>query len=158
MPFPLGHLSRRFFQVIRAKPPTPGEQVTVSRLLEPAEAGLFWAQAPNDQRHAIETMQRLSATVDDPVALRAALLHDVGKADPYLGPFGRVFATVCDALGLRLNGRYLAYRRHGASGAALLEAVGAPGLVVDFARRHPEEDPGGYDPAVWRALLVADEV
>lgn len=154
----LRHLSRRFFQVIRAKGLTPSEQSVVNSALRPAEARLFWAQSSPDQRHAYETMQRLAATVDDPVACRAALLHDVGKASSALGPLGRVWATVLDAARLPLSGRMRAYRRHGPTGAALLAEIDAPTLVVEFAKRHSEPDPAGQDPLLWRALLDADDV
>ncbi len=156
MQFPLAHLSRRFYEVVTARALSVSEQAEVRHILDEAEHEPFFAQARADQRHAYDTLVRLRKVIDDPIAHRAALLHDVGKAAPYIGPVRRVVATVLDAARLPLMGSLRAYRRHGALGAARLEALGCPALVVDFARRHPDPDPQGNDPALWAALLAAD--
>lgn len=154
--FPFAHLVRRFFGFVRARPLSPGEQQTVAGYLTPAERPLFWAQAAADQRHAYDTMRRAAQHAGDRQVLRAALLHDVGKGLVSLGAVGRSLATVLDALRLPLRGRFARYRNHGPLGADLLAAAHAEPLIVDFARRHPEPDPGGNDPAEWRILLDAD--
>ena len=154
----LPHLSRRFLQVVRARPLTPAEQDIVAGVLRPTEVPLFWAQSPADRRHGFETMQRAARRAGSPEVLRAALLHDVGKSGLRLGPLMRSLATVLDAWGAPLSGRLRAYRTHGARGAALLAAAGAEPLIVDFARRHPDPDPGQHDPADWDLLLESDDV
>ncbi len=83
-------------------------------------------------------------------------MHDVGKTASELGALGRSVATVLDGLGVPLTARLRRYRDHGSRGAALLEAAGAEPLVVDFAARHPDADPGEFDPETWSALLDAD--
>lgn len=152
------HLIRRFFQVLRPDPLTPAEQALVARSLNEPEHSLFWAQAVADQRHALETMRRASTRTADPTILRAALLHDVGKGGVGLGAFGRSVATVLDALGLPMTARMTRYRRHGEIGAGLLERLGVEPIAVDFARRHPDADPGSADPEAWQILLAADDV
>jgi hypothetical protein len=149
---------RRFFGFVCARPLSPSEQQTVAGYLTPPERPLFWAQAPADQRHAYDTMRRAARHHDDPRVLRAALLHDVGKGVVRLGAVGRSLATVLDALRLPLRGRFARYRNHGPLGADLLTVTGADALIVDFARRHPDPDPGSNDPAEWSVLLDADHV
>ena len=149
---------RRFFGFVRARPLSPAEQQTVAGHLMAAERPLFWAQTPADQRHAYDTMRRAAQHAGDRLVLRAALLHDVGKGLVELGAVGRSVATALDALRVPLRGRYAAYRNHGPLGADLLATAGAEPLAIDFARRHPDSDPGGNDPALWRILLEADHV
>ncbi len=144
--------------MLRPRPLTPVEQLDAARHLRTAEYELFWRQAPADQRHAYETMRRASLESPDPTVLRAALLHDVGKATVELGAVRRSLATVLDALGLPMTSRMRSYRDHGPRGAGLLAAAGAEPLVVAFAARHPDADPGEFDPAMWSALLDADDI
>jgi len=126
-------------------------------LLTPAEAELFWSQHPADQRHAIEVAHRaLRARPGSRTLARAGLLHDVGKSGVNLGAIGRSVATVLDASGIRLRGRFARYRRHGELGAEVLESAGVEPLIVAFAREHPGPAPDGLDSADWTVLLDAD--
>ena len=59
---------------------------------------------------------------------------------------------------LPMSAKMRAYRDHGVSGAELLAAADAPALAVDFARRHPDPDPGVMDAEHWHILLEADNV
>jgi putative nucleotidyltransferase with HDIG domain len=153
----LGHLIRRFFGFLRARPPRPGEQALLHEVLSNAEAVLYWDQQYQDQRHALEVAGRVTtATADDSVVLRAALLHDVGKRHSRLGAVSRSLATVLAAADLPMPTRFSAYRAHGALGADELAAIGCEPLVVEFARRHPGPAPEGVDRGLWKALLDAD--
>ncbi len=150
---------RRLFQVLRAAPLTPGEQATVAELVMPEERRLFWAQAPEDQRHALEAAQavlRLDPTRSD--LARAALLHDVGKGQAPLGIVSRVLASLWRvAAPDRAPDRMRAYLDHGPRGAAALADAGSDHLVVAFARdHHSAHPPEGIDPDDWRVLRVAD--
>lgn len=156
--FDLGHLVRRFFGTILAQPLSPAEQRLVADRLGTAAARLFWAQSAADQRHAFETMRRVAIHTTDAVVLRTALLHDVGKAHTTLGAVGRSLATVLDAVGAPLLPAMAAYRDHGRLGAEALARIGADPLTIDFARRHPDPDPGAQSPAAWAVLLEADQV
>jgi len=123
------------------------------------QATLFWRQQYQDQRHALEVAARVAAVRgNDRVAIKAALLHDVGKRHSRLGAFARSLATVLDATGLPLPDRMAAYRAHGPLGARELAACECEPLVVEFAGRHPGPAPAGIDPARWRVLLEADDV
>ena len=158
MAFPVGHLARRFFGAVGARPLAPHEQDEVARLLAPALADLFWRQAPVDQRHAYDVMRRAAGRTADPDVLAAALVHDVGKAGTPTNPIVRSFATVFDSLHIPLKGGMAEYRRHGERGAELLGAAGGSVLTVDFARRHPDPDPTPHDPASWAILLNSDDI
>ncbi len=141
-----------------ARPLSPAEQRDVARRLSASEGALFWRQSPADQRHAHTTMRRAAVYTEDRSVLRAALLHDVGKAASSLGPIARSVATLLDVLGIRLPHGMGLYRAHGEIGAEALESLGAEPLVVDFARRHPDPDPRSSNPTAWRILLEADGV
>lgn len=153
------HLVHRFFEVARPEPLTPAEQRHVAAVLgdtTTASVALFWSQSPADQRHAYATMRRTAASTTSADVLIAALLHDVGKGAGRIGAVGRTVATLLDMAHLPMTASMRSYRDHGSSGALLLETAGAPTLAVEFARRHPDTDPGSTDPAHWQALLAAD--
>lgn len=155
----IGHLIRRFFGFLRARPPTPGEQALLAELLSDAEASLYWEQQYQDQRHSLEVASRVAAMLEaDPAVLRAALLHDVGKRRSRLGAVSRSLATVLGSAGLPMPERFVAYRAHGALGARELAEIGCEPLVVEFARWHPGRAPDGIDPNAWDALVDADNV
>lgn len=152
-----GHLVRRFFGFITAQPPGPTDQDFVARYLDGPCARVFWEQQHADQRHAVDVARRVAATLpDDDGAVRAALLHDVGKRNSDTGAVTRSIATVLDAMRLPITPRMGAYRRHGPIGADELEGIGCDPLAVAFARHHPGPAPDGIDPARWAALLDAD--
>lgn len=154
----LPHLVRRFFQVLRPRPLSPAEQADVASRLLPDERRLFWAQSFADQRHAYETMRRSAHVTVDRLVHRAALLHDVGKSAVTIGAIARSVATLADAVGAPMSDRFRTYRRHGPLGAEMLSRIGSEPLVVEFAARHPDPDPGECDPAQWQVLLDADDV
>lgn len=103
-------------------------------------------------------MRRAEIHTTDATVLRTALLHDVGKAHTTLGAVGRSVATMLDVVGAPLLPAMAVYRDHGALGAEALARIGADALTIDFARRHPDPDPGSQSPAAWAVLLEADHV
>ncbi len=110
-----------------------------------------------DQRHALDTAYAVARRLEgDEAAIRAGLLHDVGKRHSRAGSLARSAATILDALGLPLPAPWRTYRDHGPRGADELEAAGAELLVVAFARHHHGQPPPGIDPGIWRALTDAD--
>jgi len=152
-----GHLVGRFFGHIRAEPLGPEDQVFVREHLEGKCAGLFWSQSFPDQRHAVDVARRVHTILpDDPGAIEAALLHDIGKLQSSIGAVSRSIATVLDAVGMRMTNRMRSYRDHGRRGAVALEEAGCGTLAVAFARYHPGPAPAGTDPARWKALVDAD--
>ena len=154
----LPHLIRRFFRSLRARRPGPGEQRVIASLLQDGPARLFAAQAAMDQRHAFDTARAVLATTPARTDLiRAALLHDVGKAHSGLGVFGRSAASLLAMFRIPLTGRFAAYLGHGALGAADLGEAGESGIVIAFATNHHDPaPPPGIDATDWATLRRAD--
>jgi len=152
----LGHYATRFLCFFRLEPLLPREQQVVHGQLLPAEAALFWDLQPEDQRHSFAVASRVMQTIPgDDEAVRAALLHDVGKRHSELGAFRRSLATVLGHLGLPLGDRMRSYWDHGAIGAADLAAAGSSEFVVAFAAHHSDgEHRAGSER--WQAVLRAD--
>lgn len=156
----LGHLARRFWWSARATPPSPADEAWACGQLRPSEAALWRRQHPLDRRHTVAVARALLAA--RPGAPRwvveAALLHDVGKAEAWLGVGGRTAATVLELCRVRSApgrlGRYLAYPRRGAE---LLAAAGARPEVVAWAGEHHEAASSWTVPREWgEALAAAD--
>ena len=151
------HLVKRFFGVVTSDPLGPAAQDYVNRSLPPRQAALFWELDPSDQRHSFEVAMRVRSRLDDePDAIRAALMHDIGKRHSRLGPVSRSLATVLDNLGLPLPADWRRYREHGELGALDLEAAGADELSVAFARGSRRG--GEATDEVWETLVAADNV
>ncbi|HLG51926.1 MAG TPA: hypothetical protein VKY56_09905 [Chloroflexota bacterium] len=101
------HLVRRFFSAVGARV-SPAELAVLDEYLSPAERDLFRAMPIADQRHSLDLWNRLRRDgYRDPVLLRAALLHDIGKG---MGPLPlpcRVLFSLCE-LALPRLARWLA--------------------------------------------------
>ena len=70
---------QQFFAAIRARL-SPGDRALVACLLSPGEQQLFARMPRFDQRHCLDVCRTLArAGYDDPLLLRAALIHDCGK-------------------------------------------------------------------------------
>ncbi len=165
------HLARRFFWSLRAPEPDQREEAWLLSLLSSAERDLYDAQPAVDRAHsvacAVAARDGLATPTDELIV--ASALHDVGKAAAGLGTFGRVAATVVDAVvseavsrrwaandgGLRQ--RMILYARHDHVGADLLREAGSTDVVVAWAlEHHLPEDRWSIDPEVGRVLLAAD--
>ncbi|MGH8950669.1 MAG: HDIG domain-containing metalloprotein [Acidimicrobiia bacterium] len=158
MPGSLGHLTRRFFDVLSAQPLDAAEVAAVELWLDPGQAHIFFSQPDPDQRHGFDAATVvLAAETTDPAVLRAALLHDVGKRHARLGVVGRSVASVMIRLRMPLSRRGRLYRDHGETGAMELVALGAESLIVDFARNHHGARPSGFPLETWDLLQRADE-
>ena len=151
------HLVTRFFGVLRDRPLSPLEQVSVAESLTVDEAKLFWEQHPIDQRHAYSVAARVAGALGDHrEAVAAALLHDVGKRHSSAGPIGRSLATVGDLAGIPLPEDWRRYRKHDELGAADLERIGAGPLSIAFAagQKMPVDE---IESDVWEVLQAADD-
>ncbi len=101
----LRHLAYRFFAGLLARV-EPSDLRVVEEYLSKPEQALFSKLSVADQRHSIDLFRRLW---DDghrtPDLLRAALLHDLGKAS---GPLPLTFRVVY-SLTAWLNGRWASW-------------------------------------------------
>jgi hypothetical protein len=153
----LVHLINRSLQVILTRPLSPADQIEVAGLLHPREAALFWSQPAADQRHGLRCARSLTRTAPERHDLAAAaLLHDLGKRGPGLGPLGRSLASALALARIPTRGRLAAYLEHGPAGAVELEAIGTEAIAVAYARHHHHGRPIEVSPADWELLVAAD--
>lgn len=151
------HLFLRFVDYATSPALTEEETRRVASWLRPVELELFLDQPVPDQRHAVHgALSVLEQGSDDPVDLRAVLLHDIGKRHCRLGIWGRSFASILIALRVPLSSRMAAYRDHGEIGAEELREAGSDALVVDFAANHNIRRPPAISPEKWELLHGAD--
>lgn len=143
------HLVRRFFGSLAPKRLTEDEAVWVASHLTPGEAELWGRMGRADRRHAVGVARRAEAALGAAVtrpAMAAALLHDVGKVESGLGPYGRVMATLSATVAGRdmaeawsqtrgMTRRIGLYLRHEEIGADLLRLAGSDPLTVDLVAR-----------------------
>jgi hypothetical protein len=152
------HLIRRFLQVSRTRPLSPADQIEVVGFLQPLEATLFWTQPAADQRHGLRCARTVARTAPGRRDLAAAaLLHDLGKRGPALGPFTRSLASALALVRIPTCGRLAAYLEHGPAGAAELAAAGAEAIAVEYARHHHHQKPPEISRADWDLLAAADQ-
>lgn len=173
------HRARRFGASLFARPPAPEDTRWAHGWLSAEEQRLFDRMPAVDRVHSIGVargvaahLDRVSLDQDDTEArwiLAAALTHDVGKSVAGLGTYGRVVATLSEAVGgasmanvwaqrrgmTRKVGLYLQYPRLGAD---LLAVAGADARVVAWAAQHHEpEDRWTVPVDAGRLLVAADD-
>lgn len=168
-----GRAAGRIAQGLVYLAPKPAERVDAElrRLLEPAELALTTDLSVSDRAHMLAVYRRLVRSgCQDPDLLKAALLHDIGKADrgARVGLVHRTIAVLLrassPALLLRLaTGGDSGWRRpfrlivdHPAIGARNARDAGCNERVCWLIEQHHAVDAGG-DTAV-QALQSADEV
>jgi len=157
MPGSLAHLASRFFDYLRARPLNEQHVSELGSWLTVGQLELFLDQTPRDQAHGYAAGSIVVANgVSDIEAVRAALLHDVGKRHAGLGVFGRSFASLLIKSRMPLTRAMRTYRDHGDVGSTELAAVGSSPLVVDFARNHHGTRPETIDEGTWNVLQGAD--
>lgn len=136
--------------------------------LAAAELELFHAQSRAVREHALTVADRLWASGHrEPVLLRAALLHDVGKNTAGIGLWHRVALVLLQALSPELplriavddpqSWRYPFYVQlhHASRGAELLAAAGSDPHLVALVRAHHDVPPHCCPCEQWAAMLEA---
>lgn len=158
MPGNWAHLAKRYWEGMRSTPLSRKECLWVESRLNSVEWAAFGEQSGADQRHGYSAARVVEAALGNhPGAVRAALLHDIGKRHARLGLIGRVLASIAIRLRLPLWGRARIYRDHGPIGSRELSGWGAESLVVEFARTHHGIRSDQIEPAVWSALCESDK-
>lgn len=137
--------------------------------LSPAERALFLRLAPTCRHHSLAVYRRLRASgLEDIDLLKAALLHDVGKAEARIRLYHRVLGVLLRNLAVPLllwlaredapSGPlypFYVQRHHASIGAKLAEAAGVSVRVVTLIARHHDQ-PVSQDDDNLRALRKAD--
>jgi putative nucleotidyltransferase with HDIG domain len=127
--------------------------------LTPVEYDAYRRMDPRDRDHACRVARRLLQVHPDADALllRAALLHDVGKAQRRYRLLERIavhaLPTPPAAFG-GLRSIWLAHRDHPRLGAAALRSLGVDPRVVELVERHHQHPAPN---AALAALAAADE-
>lgn len=132
-----GHLVKRFFTSLSARPASIAAEQFADEHLSVAERA-FWIQMSNqDRRHSAGVARRFLRVRPEATGpeIAGALLHDVGKIECGLGTFARTVATV---IGPRTS-RFALYHDHEAIGAKMLEDAGSDPATVELV--------AGYGPA-----------
>ncbi|MFN8483599.1 MAG: HD domain-containing protein [Anaerolineae bacterium] len=146
---------------------------SVLAALSPAERALFDQMRPADRTHALRVARRVrQAGYGDAALIKAALLHDVGKAGHGVHLLHRVLrvllAVVLPWLLALIAGPDAGWHEpfhalvyHATMGADRLADVGSDPLTVALVRYHdaPAPPPDLADHADWlRALQTADDL
>ena len=118
--------------------------------LPPEEHVLYARMDPRDRDHACRVARAVLALAPeaDPLVVRAALLHDVGKAEAPYRAWERIAVhvyTPAEDVAERCYGRSLtaAWRRHrghAERGAAIVLAAGGDARVAALVRAHHDAD------------------
>jgi putative nucleotidyltransferase with HDIG domain len=140
----VGHLARRFFASVRARPLERAALDLVHATLRPEELECWERLGRADRAESVATARAVIDAIGpgvDPQWLAAALLHDVGKAETGLGPIGRSLATVAATLAGKRRARtwtgtFGRYVNHDELGAARLRAAGCRAVAVSWAAAH----------------------
>jgi hypothetical protein len=143
-----GHLARRFFDSVRARPPDTGDRTFVHLTLTPDELAVWETLGRADQAESITTARHVARALGPDADQRwvaAALLHDVGKVDAGLGPVRRAGATVVAALVSHGRARQWSnkigrYVSHDERGEEKLRAAGARPETAAWAGAHHRRD------------------
>jgi len=137
---------------------TPEERALVAAVLSQAELRLFERMPQHDQRHCLDVYRLLlRGGYDDPLLLRAALLHDCGKVDDHGRPIPLLYyglfvvlkrvAPALYAWAVR-DGRgplhpFAIHATHDERSARMAAAAGSPPELVatlrDYAERRMTE-------------------
>jgi hypothetical protein len=157
VPGSLGHLARRFFEVLTARPLGASEIEEIRSWLTPGESWLFFSQVTADQRHGYQAAVVAREGGLGATGVSAALLHDIGKRHARLGVMGRTCASLAIKARLPLTRRWRLYRDHGETGSRELEAVRSDPLVVAFALHHHGDRPKTIPAGTWEVLVIADQ-
>ena len=119
----LSHLAKRFVLALDRRKLSQSMIDKVRDLLLSREFEL-WSNMPLiDQKHSVLVMRRFLDRLPNAelVAVRASLLHDVGKTKSNLSVRGRVAATIIGSRGERFS----SYHDHETIGAQILREIGS---------------------------------
>jgi len=163
----------QFWRILTAVPLNDSARKAVTAVLTPAETALFDQLSANDQWHSFHVMQMLqSAGHSGPDLIKAALLHDVGKAGTRFSLWQRSLVVLAGVLlpwrtAVWGQGEAGGWRRpfavkaqHPQWSAELAAQAGCSPRTVSLIRRHQEPLPDtavAEEDELLRRLQWADD-
>jgi HD superfamily phosphodiesterase len=144
--------AKQFFRAF-GRPSTADPKAVAAVHLSMTEQALFGHMSPYDQRHALAVLERLEQQeCVEPELMRAALLHDAGKAAIRTRLWHRVVHVLLQAIA-RNSDAVGAYAWHAEVGARLAEQAGSTPTVVALIREHHRDTRGGRADDTFEAML-----
>jgi putative nucleotidyltransferase with HDIG domain len=143
--------------------PKPEDLAWVDTVLTPAERALYDGMSLHDQAHTVKVARKLATLQPPDWAIKAALLHDVGKPRGY-GLIWRVLVVLRPDRDIPAEPRFARrwpwalqiYRWHGLYGAEMARAAGVPEAGCRIILEHSNKALAGEVP--WlREFQWADE-
>ena len=149
------HLAKRFVGALDRRELSQHEIKSVSAILLPREFELWSAMPLIDKKHSVVVMRRFVDRLPNAevAAVRASLLHDVGKTKANLGVAMRVLATVAGSRGVRFS----LYHDHEAIGGQMLRHIGSDETTWRLVAGEIGDDESRLLQVV-KALRAADEI
>ena len=148
----IGYRAWQFWQSLK-KSPGKKEWETVGSILTPSEQKLFKELPVPDQNHSLRVLETLQTEGEtDPDLLKAALLHDIGKARHPLRRVERILAVLIRGALPRLAASWsqkdpigiqralVVIQQHPDWGAEMAKSAGSSQLVVWLIRHHELAD------------------
>ena len=149
------HLAKRFVGALDRRELSQHEIKSVSAILLPREFELWSTMPLIDKKHSVVVMRRFVDGLPNAevAAVRASLLHDVGKTKANLGVAMRVLATVAGSRGVRFS----LYHDHEAIGGQMLRQIGSDETTWRLVAGEIGDDESRLLQVV-KALRAADEI
>ena len=149
------HLAKRFVGALDRRELSQHEIKSVSAILLPREFELWSTMPLIDKKHSVVVMRRFLKVMPlaESAAVRASLLHDVGKTKVNLGVAMRVLATVAGSRGVRFS----LYHDHEAIGGQMLRQIGSDETTWRLVAGEIGDDESSLLQIV-KALRAADEI
>ena len=149
------HLAKRFVGALDRRELSQHEIKSVSAILLPREFELWSTMPLIDKKHSVVVMRRFVDRLPNAevAAVRASLLHDVGKTKANLGVAMRVLATVAGSRGVRFS----LYHDHEAIGGQMLRQIGSDETTWRLVAGEIGDDESRLLQIV-KALRAADEI
>ena len=144
------HLAKRFVGALDQRKISQHEIKSVRDALSSREFELWSTMPLIDKKHSVVVMRRFVDRLPNAevAAVRASLLHDVGKTKSNLGVCGRVAATIIGSRGERFS----MYHDHETIGAKTLREIGSDETTWRLVAGE------SANPEILQALYDADDI
>lgn len=151
----IAHLVKRFVTSLDRRDLSQPEVESAKVLLTSREFQLWSQMSLSDKRHSLIVRRRFLDMMPNAeiAAVRASLLHDVGKTKSNLGVVSRVFATIVGSRGERFS----QYHDHEAIGAQMLREIGSEETTIQLVEGSIDDDQGRLAEYLL-ALRSADDI